>query len=74
MNEELKNRFSISTDKSKLDISMIHNFLKSSYWAENISKATVEKSIKILYVSVFMRVISKLVLPKLFLIMRLLHY
>lgn len=46
MNKELKNRFSISTDKSKLDISMIHNFLKSSYWAENISKATVEKSIK----------------------------
>ena len=46
MNEELKNKFLISTDKSKLDILMIHNFLKSSYWAENISKATVEKSIK----------------------------
>ena len=46
MNEEVKNRFSISTNKSKLDISMIHNFLNSSYWAENISKATIEKSIK----------------------------
>lgn len=46
MNEELKNRFSISTDKSKLDILMIHKFLKSFYWVDNISKATVEKSIK----------------------------
>jgi len=46
MNEKIENRFSLSTDKSNLDISMIHNFLKSSYWAENVSKATVEKSIK----------------------------
>lgn len=45
MNEELKNRFSISTDKSKIDLATIHNFLKSSYWAENISIAIVEKSI-----------------------------
>lgn len=46
MNEEISNRFVISTDESKLDISMIHDFLKNSYWAENISKKTVEKSIK----------------------------
>lgn len=46
MSEKMENRFSISTDKSKLDISMIHDFLRSSYWAENISKATVENSIK----------------------------
>jgi GNAT superfamily N-acetyltransferase len=45
MNEELKNRFSISTDKSKIDLSTIHNFLKSSYWSENIPIAIVEKSI-----------------------------
>jgi GNAT superfamily N-acetyltransferase len=45
MNEELKNRFSISTDKSKIDLATIHNFLKSSYWAENIPIAIVEKSI-----------------------------
>jgi GNAT superfamily N-acetyltransferase len=45
MNEELKNRFSISTDKSKIDLATIHNFLKSSYWAENIPRAIVEKSI-----------------------------
>ena len=46
MNEKIKNRFSISTDKSKLDISMIHNFLKSSYWAENVLRVTIETSIK----------------------------
>lgn len=45
MNQERKTRFSISTDKSKLDISMIHNFLKNSYWAKDISKSTIEKSI-----------------------------
>lgn len=46
MDVELSNRFLISTDESKLDISMIHDFLKSSYWAENISEKAVEKSIK----------------------------
>ncbi|MEH2082135.1 MAG: hypothetical protein V7K89_19820 [Nostoc sp.] len=45
MNEELKHRFYINTDKSKLDIQMLHEFLQNSYWAENISLATVEKSI-----------------------------
>jgi hypothetical protein len=45
MNEELKHKFYISTDKSKLDIQMIHDFLRTSYWAENIPLASVEKSI-----------------------------
>lgn len=39
------NNFSISTDKSKLDLEMIHGFLKNSYWAEGIPIAIVEKSI-----------------------------
>jgi len=37
--------FSISTDKSKLDLAMIHNFLKNSYWSKDIPIAVVEKSI-----------------------------
>ena len=37
--------FSISTNKSKLDLAMIHNFLKNSYWSEDIPVAVVEKSI-----------------------------
>jgi len=45
MNEILKNRFSISTDKGKLDLETVHNFLKNSYWAENIPLSVVQKSI-----------------------------
>jgi GNAT superfamily N-acetyltransferase len=46
MKEELKHRFYISIDKSKLDIPRIHNFLCSSYWAENIPLGILEKSIQ----------------------------
>ncbi|MBE9004906.1 GNAT family N-acetyltransferase [Fortiea sp. LEGE XX443] len=46
MNQELKHKFYISTDKSKLDIKMIHNFLDTSYWAANIPLAIVEKSVQ----------------------------
>jgi len=39
--------FIISTDKSKLDINSIHNYLcKESYWAKNIPVETVQKSIE----------------------------
>ena len=42
-----KNDFSISTDKTKLNIGVIHNYLsKESYWAKNIPMKTVKKSIK----------------------------
>lgn len=36
----------ISTDKSLLNVPLIHNFLSQSYWAKNIPLATVEKSIE----------------------------
>ena len=35
----------ISTDKKRLNIDYIHNFLSRSYWAEGIPKHAVEKSI-----------------------------
>ena len=35
----------ISIDKSKLDVGLIHDFLRHSYWAEDIPLAVVEKSI-----------------------------
>jgi GNAT superfamily N-acetyltransferase len=42
-----KDMYTISTDKSKLDIAVIHNYLsKESYWAKNIPVATVMKSIE----------------------------
>ena len=41
-----KDNFSISTDKSKLEISVIHDFLSGSYWSENIPVEIVRKSIE----------------------------
>ncbi|MBC7889377.1 MAG: GNAT family N-acetyltransferase [Ferruginibacter sp.] len=39
------NSFNISTDKTKLNISYIHQFLSQSYWAENIPVEIVQRSI-----------------------------
>jgi len=36
----------ISTDKAKLDIGVIHGYLSRSYWAEGIPVAIVQKSIE----------------------------
>ncbi len=44
--ETIQNEFIISTDKSKLDVDMIHNYLcNESYWAKNIPVELVKKSI-----------------------------
>jgi len=37
--------FLISTDRARLDRSVIHEFLKSSYWAPQVPRATVDRSI-----------------------------
>ena len=39
-------RFLISTDKSRLDLDVIHAFLSHSYWAAGIPRATVARSIE----------------------------
>ncbi len=45
--DAIKNDFIISTDRSKLDIAFIHNYLsKESYWAKNIPVDVVKKSIE----------------------------
>ncbi len=36
----------ISTDRSRLDVTMIHDFLADSYWVPGISRANVEKCIE----------------------------
>jgi GNAT superfamily N-acetyltransferase len=41
-----KDNYSISTDKTKLDIKTIHDFLTHSYWAENIPVEIVQRSIE----------------------------
>jgi N-acetylglutamate synthase-like GNAT family acetyltransferase len=39
-------RFLISTDRSKLDVDVVHKFLARSYWAEGILRETVARSIE----------------------------
>ena len=39
-------QYEISTDRSRLDIVVIHDFLGSSYWAQGISRAVVERSVQ----------------------------
>lgn len=41
-----KENYIISTDKSLLDISVIHGFLSTSYWSEDIPAAIVQKGIE----------------------------
>jgi GNAT superfamily N-acetyltransferase len=44
--EARKGTFLLSTDKAKLDLSYIHEFLsRKSYWAVNVPKEIVERSI-----------------------------
>jgi len=39
--------FTVSTDKSRLDVDAIHRFLsEESYWAKNIPRALVERAIE----------------------------
>jgi GNAT superfamily N-acetyltransferase len=47
LHEVTDNGFSFSTDKRKLDLKYIHQFLSTkSYWAEGISLALVERSVE----------------------------
>ncbi len=41
-----KDQFQISTNKNKINIEYVHQFLSHSYWAENIPVAIVKKSIE----------------------------
>ena len=38
--------FDISTDQSRLDIAVVHDFLTHSYWANGRPRSVVERSIK----------------------------
>ena len=42
MSQELE----ISTDPSRLDIEVIHGFLRESYWAEGRSRSVIERAIE----------------------------
>jgi GNAT superfamily N-acetyltransferase len=44
--EWTRDKFTVTTDKARLDRSVIHEFLRSSYWAENIPRSIVDRSIE----------------------------
>ncbi|MEE9431002.1 MAG: GNAT family N-acetyltransferase [Melioribacteraceae bacterium] len=45
MNREFtKDEYTISTDHSKLQFDVIHNFLKTTYWSKDIEFETVKKA------------------------------
>ena len=41
-----RGKYLISTDKSRLDLTLIHNFLTTSYWAAGIPLEVVRRSIE----------------------------
>ncbi len=40
----IKNEFSISTDKTKIDVDYVHQFLTQSYWSPGVPIETVKKA------------------------------
>lgn len=40
-----RDEYLLSTDKSKIDVEAVHHFLSQSYWAQNIPREVVQKSI-----------------------------
>ena len=43
---QLPLEYEIVTERNRLDIAMIHGFLQSSYWAKNVPRSVVERSIE----------------------------
>ncbi len=41
-----RGEYTISTERSRLDLDVIHGFLANSYWAAGIPRAVVERSIE----------------------------
>ena len=46
VHEWRQGKYIISTDKSRLDLTLIHNFLTTSYWAAGIPLEVVRRSIE----------------------------
>ena len=42
----MESEIEISTDQARLDIDVIHGFLRTSYWAQNRKRSVVERSIR----------------------------
>lgn len=46
MASERPPEFEISTDRARLDVALVHEFLQTSYWAEGRRRSVVERSIR----------------------------
>ena len=44
-NEWTCDGFTISTNRDRIDLDVVHGFLSTSYWAEGISRETVKRSL-----------------------------
>ncbi|SRR5258708_5705989 len=44
--EYRKGKFTVSTDRARLDLDVIHDYLKDSYWAQGIPRAVLARSFK----------------------------
>src|SRR5262245_17240129 len=42
---QVPREYEVSTERSRLDVGLIHDFLRSSYWAKNVPRSVVERSI-----------------------------
>jgi len=42
----MRSLYRVSTRQSTFDVRLIHDFLRNSYWAKNIPRAVVERSIR----------------------------
>jgi GNAT superfamily N-acetyltransferase len=46
MASRLPPEFEISTDRARIDVGLVHEFLRTSYWAEGRRRTVVERSIE----------------------------
>ena len=42
----MPDQYQVSTDPQRLDVTFIHDFLRASYWAQDIPREVVERSIR----------------------------
>jgi GNAT superfamily N-acetyltransferase len=44
--EWTRGEFSISTDRRRLDLDVVHGFISTSYWAHDMPRATLERAVE----------------------------
>jgi GNAT superfamily N-acetyltransferase len=44
--EHRRGEFTVSTDRTRLDLDVVHGFLRTAYWSLNVPRSVVERSIE----------------------------